>query len=219
MKNKKQTILFSTILILLAICCLTSSCLWMAFSHTEAIPDEMRAGLYPETEVMGRFQLSDWSSWASDDAWLVVFSGISLETGTAERRVYYHDKSHVYLIGPLAEELGINGLETVFVELFDERAIVGWVSSDCVTGKLKTVVFGRYEPDSSRWLEAQKSSTIEDNLFIVPISAAEYYQWDSLSFVGIETKESFSRGLDGQSSYYALERKFAPPLDISGLYR
>ena len=69
-------------------------------------------------------------------------------------------------------------------------------------------------------MDAVLESTIEKNLFIVPIRATASLPrlWNTVSMAAVQTRESLQRGFDGTGSYYELEKTYSPALDVSGLY-
>ncbi len=182
------------------------------------IPIEAKQGIDEESiKMIGHFQLSDWASDISNEAYFSIFSGEVIDTKETEMRVYYSDNEKREFLGALTDQLGIEEIKTIFLDLGKERCVMGWTSSE-IPGKRKAIVFGGYEPDPRKWLQVQLKSTIERDMFIIPIKEDTTSRFDFLSRVGIETKESFKRGLQSKYSYYEVEKKFEPALDVSEFY-
>ncbi len=204
------------------------------------IPQDAVVGLEPKSyKLLGSFKLSDWAKTTPENAFISVFQGKLAGSGKVERRAFYDDGTNTRYIGPLSDHFGVSWLKTVFVDFGGERSIVGWVSSD-VKGKLYVVRFERPESVNKNKSYASKESTIESNMFIVPVSFIEdgvskTYGWlgdvgegedpdlwNSISMIAVQTKESLQRGFDSSGttneSYYEVEKIFDPAIDVSGFY-
>lgn len=183
------------------------------------IPDNAQIGLEPGTKkIVGHLQLSDWAEGVSETAYLTVFEGRLAETGESDIRVFFHDDQSARYIGALSDQLQLPGVKTLFINFGSQRCIIGWVSPD-TEGQLLFFHIERPEADRTRWMEAVEESTIEKNVFLVPITASDQPElWDFVVMAAVETRESLSRGFEGEGSYYQIETAYSPPLDVSGLY-
>lgn len=218
MKMLKKIIKFVVIgLVAVAISSIVISIFSVAREITR-IPKEGVMGLEAKSyKVLGIFKLSDWSKISSDKEYITIFQGKLLGTNQTELRAYYDDGEVTKYIGKFDSNLGLESIKTLFIDINGEKCIVGWVSPN-INGKLYAVHIERTERDKTKWMEAQKESTIEKNLFIIPIVGSEVNLWDHISMVSIQTKESLKRGFDGDGSYWEVEKLFDPAMDISKMY-
>jgi len=182
------------------------------------IPETAMQGIDSKSiKILGNFKLSDWAQGVPSSAYFTIFEAYLSGSGEKEIRVFYDDGNQTTYIGALSDQFGIPELKTSLVDLGKERCIIGWVSPQ-INGKLLYIHFERLEADRSLWMNAQKESSIENNLFIVPITGDDVLLWNSITMAAIQTKESLQRGFDGTGSYYELERAFSSSLDTSNYY-
>jgi len=184
------------------------------------IPADALWGVSPgSTRIMGHLRLADWAQAIPDQVYLTVFEARSEPGGATEHRVFWSDSEHSGYVGALTEQIGLEGVETIFLDIGNhQRCIVGWVSPE-IPGTLLYFRLERPEPDTNRWFDGVKESTIERNIFIVPIRADEQPErWNEIIMAAVQTRQSLKRGFDGSGSYYEIETSFSPPLDISAFY-
>ena len=183
------------------------------------IPEVALQGIASKSvKILGNFNLSDWAQGVPSSSYFTIFEGQLSGTGEQEIRVFYDDGNRSTYIGALSAQFGIPELKTIFIDLGRERCIIGW-ASPAINGKLLNVHFERFEADRSLWMNAQKESSIEKNLFIVPITGEDIVLWNSITMAAVQTRESLQRGFDGNGSYYEVEKMFDPPFDISAYYQ
>ena len=147
-----------------------------------------------------------------------VFDGILTSTGEHEIRVFLNDTNFTQYVGALSDQLQLPGVNTIFINLGQERCIIGWVSPN-TQGNLLYFLVDRLEPDRSKWMDAELESTITKNVFIIPIRSGDNpASWDFIARAGVQTKESLQRSYDGKGDSYQLDQVFSPPLDVSSFY-
>lgn len=168
---------------------------------------------------MGHLRLADWAQAIPSQAYLTIFEARSEQSGATERRVFWSDGEHSGYVGALTRQLGLEGVETIFLDIGNsQRCIVGWVSPE-TPGTLLYFRLERPEPDTKRWFDGVKESSIEKNIFIVPIRANEQPErWNEILVAAVQTKQSLKRGFEGTGSYFEIETSFSPPLDVSDFY-
>lgn len=165
------------------------------------------------------FELNDWASDVPPDAYVAVFK----DDAQTEMQVLFGDRENTYFAGVLSDQLGLAGVKTIFVDLGQERCILGWVSSS-----IEAPVLFRVERDElnsdAEWWDSKKESTVEKGIteadggwFIVPIKD-DVQLWDMIIFSAIETSSSLERGSQNIGSWYEVEMSYFPPLDVSGWY-
>lgn len=126
------------------------------------------------------------------------------------RSVFIADgKNSEKKIGALSKKFLNSPIETLFVEVNDERFIVVWIDNT-VSGNLETVTFQRPQKlstdDSMKQLRVSK---IYNRVAIIPIFNNEIELWDSVEAVLIDSSE----GLGFES-----EVNFNPAVRISDLF-
>jgi len=195
------------------------ACSFLSNLGQPPIPEGGLVGLKAgSTRILGHFRLADWDKGVSSTLYVTLFEGVLAETGKSEVRAFINDQSNSQYIGALNEQLQLPGVLTLFFKLGDQRCLIGWVSPT-VQGKLIYFRIERPQENPDLWMEAVLESSIEKNLFIVPIGASKHAEnWDSLVLSAVQTKESLQRGFDGQGSYFEIEAKYSPPLDVSSFY-
>lgn len=184
------------------------------------IPASALSGVLPgSTRIVGHLRLADWAQNVPDQAYLTVFEARSEENEAMEQRVFWSDGAQSGYIGPLTGQLGLEGVKTIFLDIGEnQHCVVGWVSPE-TPGTLLYFRLERPEPDTKRWFDGVKESSIEKNIFIVPIRASEQPErWNEIVLAAVQTKQSLQRGFDGAGSYFERETSFSPPLDISTFY-
>lgn len=207
--------LISIALILLSV---SLACLSGAGSKTSRIPPEGLDGLDVDSvKILGRLKIADWAENVSSSAYFTLFEGRSLSTNRIETRVFYENDSEIIYIGSLSNYFDIPELDVIFIDLGYERCIIGRVSQ-AVNGKPLYVHFERVESDRSKWMLAQKESSIEDGIFIIPITGDDIRLWNYVTMVAIQTQESLDRGFAQEGSYFEIEKRFEPYIDIYGNY-
>ncbi len=185
-----------------------------------AIPQSALEGVKPaSTRILGHFRLADWAEGVSTSQYITIFQAYQLQNDAAEIRVFLNDNGASQYIGMLTDQLQIPGVKTAFIDFGSQRCIIGWVSPD-LAGNLLFFHIERVPKDPTRRMqEAVLESTIEKNVFIVPIRAdASPELWNSIALAAVKTKESLQRGFDQKGSYYQIEKSYDPPLDVSGFY-
>jgi len=183
------------------------------------IPASAQVGLKPGTsKVLGHFRLADWAAGVPPTAYFTVFEGRLTESDASEMRVFLSGSQSAQYIGALSNQLQLPGVKTLFIDLGGQRCIIGWVSP-ATQGKLLYFHLERPEADRKRWMEAEKESSIEKNMFIIPIQASDRPElWNFVSMSAVQTKESLQRGYDAKGSYYQVETTYSSPLDVSSFY-
>lgn len=184
------------------------------------IPVSALTGTQPgSARILGHLHLADWAQNVHPLAYLTVFEARSEQDGAMEQRVFWSDGEHNGYVGVLTGQLGLDGVKTIFLDIGDnQRCIVGWVSPE-TPGTLLYFRLERPEPDTQRWFDGVKESTIDKNTFIVPIRADEQPErWNEIVLAAVQTKQSLKRGFDGTGSYFEIEMSFSPPLDVSAFY-
>jgi hypothetical protein len=193
------------------------SCAWFANFGQPRVPGDALVGIDSSSvKILGHFRLSDWASNIPANSYLTVFEATSDATNSKEIRVFYNDDTQSFYVGALSDYFGMAEVRAIFIDLGTERCIIGWASSS-IPGTLSDFHFERLRESGSYWADAQKESTIEKNLFIVPITT-DVQLWNSVTMVAVQTRESLKRGFDGNGSYYQVEKTFEPALDVSYHY-
>ena len=175
------------------------------------------------TKSIAYFELADWASGVSSDAYISVFKGELFDTNETEMRVFLDDGENTYYVGVLSDELGLAGIKTIFIDLGKERCILGWVPSS-----LNKPIYFRIERSNpnkeSEWQDAKKESTVDKGIadanggwFIVPIKN-DIQLWNTLAKSAIQTSDSLDRGSKDLGSWYEVEKTYSPSLDVSSWY-
>lgn len=207
------------VLLILALSAGLFACSFFSNLGQPKIPANAQTGLEPGTaRILGNLRLADWAEGISDKVYLTIFEGRLVGSDSTEIRVFWNDGKSDGYVGALTEQLQLKGVKTLFIDFGSQRCVVGWVSP-AISGKLLYFRLERPEPDTTRWMEGVKESTINENLFIVPIRASNQPElWNELVLAAVQTKESLQRGYDGKGSYFEAEKAFSPPLDVSSFY-
>jgi len=216
---RKRNQLFYKSYILVVLASGLVACSFFGGFGQPVIPASAQVGIkLGSAKILGYFQLNDWVEGVSSTANLTIFEARLTETDENEIRVFLNDGQSTQYVGALSDQLQLPGVKTLFIDFGSQRCIIGWVSPE-IQGKLLYFHIERPEADKPRWMEAVKESTIEKNLFIVPIKASDQPDlWDFVAMAAVQTEESLQRGFDGKGSFYQVENSYSPPLDVSGFY-
>jgi hypothetical protein len=213
----KRNLLFPIICILVVLAAGLLAYSFFGGLGEPAIPASAQVGIKPgSARILGYFQLNDWAEGVSSTAKLTIFETRLTGTGENETRVFMNDGQSARYVGALSDQLHLPGVQALFIDFGSQRCIIGRVSPE-IRGKLLYFRIERPEADKRRWMEGVKESTIEKNLFIVPIKAGDQPNlWNFVVLAAVQTKESLQRGFDQKGSYFQVERSYSPPLDVSG---
>jgi hypothetical protein len=212
----------SQLMVIFSILALAASLLACSFFDNlfqPKIPASAQGGLEPGTaRILGNLRLVDWAEGVSSTVFLTIFEGRLAGSGVTEMRVFLSDGQTAQYVGALSDQLQLPGVQTLFIDFGSQRCVVGWVSP-ATPGKLLYFHIERPEADTTRWMEGVRESTLEKNLFIVPIRASDQPErWNLIAMAAVQTRESLQRGFDAQGSYYEVEKTYSPPLDVSSFY-
>lgn len=206
----KMPIIFIALMLL----SVSLACLSATGNNTFKIPPDGLEGLDTDSvKILGRLKISDWAQDVSSSAYFAVFEGRSLSTSRVETRIFYENGNETIYIGRLSDYFDVPEIEAIFIDLGYERCIIGRVSSG-VKGTPLYIHLERAESDRSSWMLAQKESTVKDEIFIVPLTGDDIRLWNYVTMVAIQTQESLDRGFAQEGSYFEIEKRFEPYLDI-----
>jgi len=222
MKKAEKHNIFKTMLVILFVA-ITLSCGLM--QPRPDIPDDALIGLDPDTmQWLGHLDLSDWTDDVPDGTLLSLFSGVLSASCSGRQEVYAYVTAgdQQVILGALSKQFGGNlPVRTLFFDTGGERFVVGYVDRGVELSTSDSLLYFRMdrpEPDTSQWMVAVKESEIKGRVFLVPIFKDEAARWDTVVFVGVQTQESLTRGVESNDSYYADEQIFNPPMLIDGLF-
>ncbi len=167
--------------------------LWSLLSGCQqAIPvDYLSNSVAGSEHLIGAQKIGRWSSSLPADATLNYFQ-VRTTSGNDEIRTFLRtgpeETSSVY-VGQLTHIFPDAPVQVVLFDVNGERYIAGRID-ESISGMLETIAFERQEFDTSRWMEATKISDIRERLFLIPITAEEARQWQSIQRITISTRES-----------------------------
>lgn len=175
-------------------------------------PDILEGVVADSVRSIWKLQLPAWV--AAKNATVQIFTAQTLAGAQEQRALLTRPNTPPYYLGALQSQLPETPLHTLFFELLKDRFLLGWVTPEIV-GDLQFVDIERPEPDSQKWLEALKSSAVQNRVVFFPFAMPETKRWRQLVRVAIKTRQSLHQGAQSATARgSAWEKKFDPPIDF-----
>lgn len=166
--------------------------------------------------VIWSADLAQWAPAYNRDA-ILTLAEAALPDGATRDLAFFTRGKTLTVLGALLPLFPGAPVTALALDCGGERVIVGRVDG-AVTGSLTHVDLERVEPDTARWMEAVRSSTLHERVFLIPIKAGEREAWNRIARLTIDTRESLERGWQRRGAHTANAVVFEPPLDLSAAW-